>query len=186
MSRRAARFAAWATAVVGVASGAVAARLAIPHPHALAGAWTLLHLTALTSLLATTPRDAIRLPSLLSEVLVLAGAPLLLRAAAGGAGPAVLLAAALIVVNHAAAHRPFIRAVPSLGNPWRLAPSLWHPALWLVASRPPGSARAWLGVALVPVAQAASVLTRSPSVTVRRVGWTVWAACAIATIVALA
>ena len=74
---------------------------------------------------------------------------------------------------------------PALGNPWRLAPSLWHPALWLVAMNPAGSRGAWLGVALVPLAQAASVLVRSPSAAVRATGWVVWGGVGVATVWAL-
>ncbi len=185
MSRRVTRLAAWATAVAGIAAGPFIARLDVAHAHAVAGAWTAAHLTAIIALLATTPRAAIRLPAWLGEAVVLGGAPLLFRGATGAWTPALVLAGALLIVGHVSPRAPFRRASGALGNPWRLAASLWHPALWLLVFAPPPSPRAWLAVAVVPAAQVASVLTRSPLAPARRAGWAAWVSAAIVTVAAL-
>ena len=185
MSPRVLRFAAWAIAVASVGAGVVLARLDLPHARALAAAWTLVHLSAIVWLLSRNADGAIVLPRLVSEFVVLGAAPALLYGAAGAWGAAALLAVAMAAMNHLHRSRPHLRAEVVMGNPWRLAPSLWHPALWLIALSGPGSRGAWLGVGLVPLAQAASVLTRSPSTAVRAAGWAAWVACAIGTVAAL-
>jgi len=186
VKRRTLRFAAWTVAVALAGCGAALARLDAAHRFVLAGAWTLAHLSAIVWMLAHPARSAIRLHPLLSEAIVLGAAPLLVGVATGRWGAATLLSGSFLIINHVGVRPLRARIDPAFGNPWRLVPSLWHPALWLVALHAPGSSAAWAGVGLVPCAHAASVLTRSPSLAVRVIAWIAWvgagvvAACALA------
>ncbi len=185
VSHRGLRFAAWVVAVGSVCAGPAIVHTALPHRRTLAAAWVLAHLTAIAWMLSRPARGAIRLPALLSEAIVLGATPALLNGATGSWGPGAALALALLAMNHVSARPVGVHLEPGLGNAWRLAPALWHPALWLVALHAPGTARAWLGVGLVPAALCASVLARSPSRGVRAIGWAVWAAAGAVTVVAL-
>jgi len=178
---RSTRFAAWVVAVGLVGAGPAIARLDLPHRHAIAAAWTVAHLSAIVWMLALPAHGAIRLSSFTSQLLVLGGAVVMLWVATGSWGPAALLSAAMLAMNHVRVRPVRIGREPALGNPWRLAPGLWHPALWLVAQYAPGSGAAWAGVGLVPCAQATAVLIRSPSRAVRAIAWAAWCSAGVAT-----
>lgn len=122
------RLAAWIVVISAVAGAALLAHTGLPHPRACAAGGVLVALSTLVWLLATTPGGAIRLPTTISEIVVLAGLVLLSLAVTRRVGFSPCLGAALVLLNHVRDRPgslwPRIRAAPWLGNPWRLAPML--------------------------------------------------------------
>lgn len=174
---RQARLFAWILVIAAAALSCTLAYAGIA-TRGVAAAGALAALSAMLWLLATTPGDAIRLPKPLSEITVLAGMVVLTWLATGHPGFTPLAAAMMVVVGHArpgpGRQAPRWRWEWGLGNPWRLAPALWHPALWLTALHPWQSALVWAGLGLCAAAAIGVLLATTAGFWTRGIGLGIW------------
>lgn len=186
------RLAWWTLAVLAVALTPLLARSALAHPVLLASIWLAAGLSALLALLATTPRNAIKLPSIASELIVLGGMIALHWTIFGKPGWTPLPALAILLVNHTALtagtntppHGPSRGHLVPAFNLWPLAPMLWHPALWLTTKGPTLTTMltkaGWTGVGLWIAAGLGSSLVQRPGLALPVLGWVAWiAACVL-------
>jgi hypothetical protein len=165
--------------VAAVIAAATLARADVSGARVIAGWPVVIALSVMVWLLATTPGDALRLPVLVSEVVVLGGMFVVVLLATGRVGFCPLVVVLVAVAGHVRERPgsvwPRWRAEPWPKNPWRLAPALWHPALWLTALHPVGSSLAWAGLGLCVAAAAGTLLAGSAGFWVRGLGLALWA-----------
>lgn len=187
----------WILAVAAAAATPLVARAATSHGLLPAAVWLVGWLSAILAMLATTPRNAIKLPSIASELIVLGGMIGLHWATVGKPSWTPVPALLVVIVNHtaltaqtaasAAAPRTWWsrwHLVPAF-NLWPLAPMVWHPALWLTSKGPMLQSlltkSAWAGAGLAVAAGLASSLVQRPGRALPFIGWLVWAAIAVVT-----
>jgi len=187
----------WILAVVAAILTPLVARSGVAQGTLISSIWLSLALSSLLVLLATTPRNAIKLPSIASELIVLGGMIAVHSLMFGKPGWTPILAALILIVNHTAltanaSTQPTLSSrvhlVPAF-NLWPLAPMLWHPALWLTTH---GSATTsmfttmltksgWAGVGLWVAAGLGSSLVQRPGRVLPILGWAVWIAASVLT-----
>lgn len=187
----------WILAVVAALLTPLVARSGLAHGTLISSVWLALALSALLALLATTPRNAIKLPSIASELIVLGGMIALHCLMFGKPGWTPIPAALILVVNHTALTAKSntqiklssrAHLVPAF-NLWPLAPMLWHPALWLTTQGPAASSMftnmltksGWAGVGLWIAAGLGSSLAQRPGVALPILGWAAWIAASVLT-----
>jgi len=188
------RLAWWVLAVAASGAAPFVERSGVSHGLLIGSIWLSAWLSVLLALLASTPRNAIKLPNIASECIVLGGMIALHWGVRGHPGWTPLPGTLIVLVNHTALtvsmNAPpnwWSRAhlVPAF-NLWPLAPMLWHPALWLT-SKSEGFASVfttmltkagWAGVGLWIAAGLGSSLVQRPGRALPLFGWVVWISAA--------
>lgn len=189
------RLAWWVLAVLAAAATPLVVHSGIAHGLLIGSIWLTAWLSALLALLASTPRNAIKLPSIASELIVLGGMVALHWGTLGHPGWTPVPALLILLVNHTALSAN--KTAPPSGwsrahlvpafNLWPLAPMLWHPALWLT-SKGSGFASAfttmltkagWAGVGLWVAAGLGSSFSQRPGLALPCLGWVVWIVAAV-------
>jgi hypothetical protein len=179
-----ARFAAWVAIVLAVLAGPLWSMAGYQVADVI---WNVAGVTILLLLLRSTPTGAIRVPRLLS-VLLLTGGMIWLFVAHDQKVPLVGVLLGLVV--GASSHRD-AGGVRSDGSPWIAAACVWHPMLWLVpeagewsSTSFPARPAIWVGAfSLVIATMLCLDRRRGASPRIQWLGWLSWLAAGAATVV---